>query len=114
MNVSLDSLDPERYRHVTRRHGLERVLAVGLLPRRGLKGHEIVGVNMRNRSVLRFDGGAPETAQAHNPICGQPYGGQGTAAKGTAGSVFVTVSQGGTVLWRFQAVRPTASSGTTS
>ena len=92
--------------------GLERVLAVGLLPRRGLKGHEIVGVNMRNRSVLRFDGGAPETAQAHNPICGQPYGGQGTAAKGTAGSVLVTVSQGGTVLWRFQAVRPTASSGT--
>lgn len=92
--------------------GQQRVLAVGLLPSRGLRGHEIVGVNMTRRSVLRFDGGAPATAQAHNPICGQPYAGQGTAAKGTAGSVWVTVSQGGTVLWRFLAVRPTASSGT--
>jgi hypothetical protein len=92
--------------------GRQRVLAVGLLPSRGLRGHEIVGVNMTRRSVLRFDGGAPATAQAHNPICGQPYAGQGTAAKGTAGSVWVTVSQGGTVLWRFLAVRPTASSGT--
>lgn len=27
VNVSLDSLDPERYAHVTRRHGLERVLS---------------------------------------------------------------------------------------
>lgn len=92
--------------------GLQRVLAVGLLPSEGMRGHEIVGVNMAERSVIQFDGGAPATAQAHNPICGQPYGGQGTAAKGTAGSVWVTVSQGGTVLWRFQAVRPTASSGT--
>jgi hypothetical protein len=92
--------------------GLERVLAVGLLPARGMRGHEIVGVNLGRRSVVRFEGGAPATAQAHNPICGQPYAGQGTAAKGTAGSVWVTVTQGGTVLWRFQAVRPTASSGT--
>ena len=36
VNVSLDSLDPERYRHVTRRHGLERVLAcLDALPRSG-------------------------------------------------------------------------------
>lgn len=27
VNVSLDALDPERYRHVTRRHGLEKVLS---------------------------------------------------------------------------------------
>jgi hypothetical protein len=92
--------------------GLERVLAVGLLPAEGARGHEIVGVNMRRRSVLRFDDRAPATAQAHNPICGQPYAGQATAAKGTAGQVWVTVSQGGTVLWRFLAVRPAASSGT--
>lgn len=92
--------------------GLERVLAVGLLPSEGTRGHEIVGVNMARRSVLRFDSRAPETAQAHNPICGQPYAGQATATKGTAGQVWVTVSQGGTVLWRFLAVRPTASSGT--
>jgi len=92
--------------------GLERVLAVGLLPSNGTRGHEIVGVNMTRRSVLRFENRAPATAQAHNPMCGQPYAGQGTAAKGTAGMVWVTVSQGGTVLWRFLAVRPAAASGT--
>jgi hypothetical protein len=92
--------------------GLERVLAVGLLPSEGTRGHEIVGVNIGRRSVLRFDNRAPATAQAHNPICGQPYAGQTTAAKGTPGMVWVTVSQGGSVLWRFLAVRPAASSGT--
>jgi hypothetical protein len=92
--------------------GLERVLAVGLLPSKGMRGHEIAGVNMTRRSVLRFDNRAPATAQAHNPICGQPYAGQPTAAKGTAGMVWVIVSQGGTVLWKFLAVRPAASSGT--
>ena len=92
--------------------GLERVLAVGLLPSEGTDGHEIVGVNMARRSVLRFANGAPASAQAHNPICGQPYAGQATAAKGTAGQVWITVSQGGTVLWKFLAVRPAASSGT--
>lgn len=92
--------------------GLERVLAVGLLPAKGMKGHEIVGVNIGRGTVLRFDANAPATAQAHNPICGQPYSGQGTASKGTAGTVWVTVSQGGTVLWKFLVVRPTASSGT--
>jgi hypothetical protein len=92
--------------------GLARVLAVGLLPSPGTRGHEIVAVNMTRRSVLRFDDRAPATAQAHNPICGQPNAGQATAAKGTAGQVWVTVSQGGTVLWRFLAVRPAASSGT--
>ena len=65
--------------------GRRRVLAVGLLPSRGTRGHEIVGVDIGRRSVLRFDGGAPDTAQAHNPICGQPYAGQPTASKGTAG-----------------------------
>ena len=92
--------------------GLRRVLAVGLLPKRGTRGHEIVGVDVGRRSVLRFGGSAPETAQAHNPICGQPYAGQPTASKGTAGTVSVVVSQGSTELWRFQVVRPTASSGT--
>src|SRR5918999_564618 len=92
--------------------GLERVLAVGLLPSKGTRGHEIVGVNMARQSVLRFANRAPMTAQAHNPICGQPYAGQATAPKGTAGQVWVTVSQGGTVLWKFLAVRPAASSGT--
>jgi hypothetical protein len=89
-----------------------RVLAVGLLPREGERGHEIVGVNMLSRAITRFNGGAPPSSAAHNPICGLPYANQPTAPKGAAGQVWVTVRQGGTVLWRFLVVRPAASSGT--
>lgn len=92
--------------------GTERTLAVGLLPAEGERGHEIVGVNMTRRAVIRFDANAPSQAAAHNPICGIPYAAQPTASKGTAGQAWVTVSQGGTVLWRFLVVRPAASSGT--
>jgi hypothetical protein len=89
-----------------------RTIAVGLLPREGERGHEIVGVNMLSREIRRFEGGAPPEAAAHNPICGLPNAFQATAAKGTAGQVWVTVTQGGNVLWRFLVVRPAASSGT--
>ena len=92
--------------------GLERTLAVGLLPAEGERGHEIVGVNMTRRAVVRFDANAPFQAAAHNPICGLPNAAQPTAAQGTVGQAWVTVSQAGTVLWRFLVVRPAASSGT--
>ncbi|MEO7442373.1 MAG: hypothetical protein ABIW46_02445 [Acidimicrobiales bacterium] len=92
--------------------GLERTLAVGLLPTEGQRGHEIVGVNMARRRVVRAEGGSPFQSAAHNPICGLPYSSQPSAAKGTPGQAWVTVSQGGTVLWRFLVVRPAASSGT--
>lgn len=90
---------------------VERTLSVGLLPGSEAFRHEIVGVNMIRQRVIRFEGGAPEGAQAHNPICGLPYTQQSTA-QGTAGQVWVTVTQGGTVLWKFLVVRPAASSGT--
>lgn len=94
---------------------VERTIAVGLLPREGTKGHEIVAVRMADGDVLRYPatdrGRAPQMAAAHNPICGLPYAGQSTASH-VPGSVWVTVSQGGTTLWRFLAVRPAASSGT--
>ena len=94
---------------------IERTLAVGLLPHDGTRGHEIVGVKMASREVLRFGltarGRAPELAAAHNPICGLPYAGQPTASH-VAGSAWVTVSQGGMTVWRFLVVRPAASSGT--
>jgi hypothetical protein len=92
--------------------GENRMLAVGLVPPEGARGHQIVGVDMVERTVVRFEAGAPESAAAHNPICGQPDANQATAAKGTAGQVWVTVSQAGTTLWRFLVVRPAASSGT--
>ena len=94
---------------------IERTVAVGVLPRESLKGHEIVGVNMVRQQVRRFEpserGRAPLTSAAHNPICGQPVANQATA-QGVAGSVWVTVKQGNTTLWKFLAVRPAASSGT--
>jgi hypothetical protein len=94
---------------------VERTIAVGLLPREGMQGHEIVAVNMIQRETIRFEPGArgraPPTAAAHNPICGLPYAGQPTAS-GVPGSAWVTVSQGRTTLWKFLVVRPAASSGT--
>jgi len=90
---------------------VERTITVGLLPAEGARGHEIVGVNMIRRTLLRFENNAPPRAQAHKPICGVPNAGQATA-QNVAGQVWVTVKQGGTTLWKFLAVRPAASSGT--
>jgi Copper amine oxidase, enzyme domain len=94
---------------------VERTIAVGLLPREGMQGHEIVAVNMIQRKLIRFEpsarGRAPPTAAAHNPICGLPYAGQPTASS-AAGSAWVTVTQGGATVWKFLVARPAASSGT--
>lgn len=90
---------------------IERTVAVGLLPADDRARHEIVGVNMIRESVIRFEGGAPENTAAYDTSCGIPFNQQATA-RHTAGQVWITVTQGGTVLWRFLAVRPAASSGT--
>lgn len=105
---------------------IERTIAVGLLPRsdgnaregarvrEGGRGHEILGVNMVKRKLVRFEpnerGRAPVTSAAHNPVCGLPDAGQGTES-GLAGSAWVTVKQGTTTLWKFMVVRPAGSSG---
>jgi hypothetical protein len=94
---------------------IERTIAVGLLPREGMSGHEIVGVNMVKRTLVRFDpsdrGRAPAMSAAHNPICGLSDASQ-SIATGVAGSVWVTVKQGNATVWKFLVVRPAASSGT--
>ena len=92
----------------------DRRIAVGLLPRGEGVEHEIVGVDLAARSVLRFDARVPGNAAPHTRgLCGVPHdANQATASKGTAGQVWVTVKQGGQTLWRFLAVRPAASSGT--
>ena len=92
----------------------ERTISVELLPLAAGARHEILGVNLVQRSIVRFEGRAPRGAVAHNPICGIPYVQQATANKGDAGQVWITVTQGNTVLWKFLAVRPAASSGTRS
>ena len=53
----------------------------------------------------------PGRSSAREGVCGPDYVQQPTTT-GTAGQVWITVSQGGTVLWKFLAVRPAASSGT--
>ncbi|SDC02458.1 Copper amine oxidase, enzyme domain [Variovorax sp. CF079] len=93
---------------------IERRIAVGLLPRGPNAEHEIVAVDLAARAVTRFEGRAPGNARPHGGgLCGVPHdANQATAAKGTAGQVWVTVTQGSQTLWRFLAVRPAASSGT--
>ena len=93
---------------------IERRIAVGLLPRGDGARHEIVGVDIARRRVVRLDDRLPPNARPDNAgLCGVPHdAGQTTAGKGTAGQAWVTVTQGGQTLWRFLAVRPAASSGT--
>ena len=92
---------------------VERTVMIGLLPRDDRVRHEIVGVNLIQPAIVRFEGGAPGNAQANFSICGQPNAGQNTTGNVyVPGQVWITVTQGGTVLWRFLAVRPAASSGT--
>jgi hypothetical protein len=80
-----------------------RTIAVGLMPREGMQGHEIVGVNMSEREVIRFApsarGRAPETSAAHNPICGLPDANQSTASS-VAASAWVVKSENCWEFWR--------------
>jgi hypothetical protein len=90
----------------------ERTVAVGLLPADKGVRHEIVGVNLVRRKAVRFKHKAPETAAAHNPICGIPFTQQATTGRQyVPGQAWVTVSQGGTVLWKFLVLRPAATQG---
>lgn len=76
---------------------VERRIAVGLLPRGEGAEHEIVAVDLAARVVTRFEGHAPDNARPQaRGLCGVPRdANQGTASKGTAGQVWVTVTQGG-------------------
>lgn len=90
----------------------ERTLAVGLLPAGRDARHEIVGVNLVRRTVVRFDRRAPETALAADSICGIPFTPQQTTGGAhVPGQALVTVSQGSTVLWKFRVLRPAATRG---
>lgn len=73
---------------------------------------EIVGVNMINREIIHYEGGAPSGSNAGSGQCGVNNAGQPTTSKGTAGQCWVTVTQGGRQIWKFLLIRPSASSGT--
>jgi len=89
---------------------VERTITVGLRPVRGGAGHEIVGVRLGRREVVRLGGGAPPTALAAARRCGAPYAEQPTTMN-RAGAAQVAVKRGGETLWRLVVVRPAASSG---
>jgi hypothetical protein len=102
---------------------IERTLCVGLRPadsnnttasngNNSKHRHEIIGVNMIQESIVRFDNRAPENSRAEDSLCGSPNAGQPTTNRGTPGSAKVTIKQGNTLLWDFIVTRPAASSGT--
>lgn len=90
---------------------IERTVTVGLMPPDGKSGNEVIGVNMIRRSVVRYQDGAPPTANAVTQNCGVPNAGQSTTSRGTAGTADIVISRGGQEIWRFTCVRPSASSG---
>jgi Copper amine oxidase, enzyme domain len=89
-----------------------RLVTVGILPP-GDAGHEIVGIDLAERRVIRFESGAPGRSQvAARSICGAPLDADQPTAIGVAGRARVTVRRGQRVLWRFVTIRPADSSGT--
>lgn len=95
---------------------VERTVYVGLEPG-GAKGfnNEVVGVNMIRGTVIRYPGGAPATSRATPDACGIPSAGQASTTNGTAGQFQFTVrDESNNILWQFLAIRPSASSGSTS
>jgi Copper amine oxidase, enzyme domain len=92
---------------------IRRRIAVGLLPRDAEEAPSIVAVDVARREVSHVEDALGEAGPRAHGVCGVPHdANQSTASKGTAGRVWVSVSQGGQTLWRFLAVRPAASSGT--
>jgi hypothetical protein len=91
---------------------VERTVTVGLRATNDeAPFHEIIGVSMYDRSVLR--GELDGVVRPSSRVCEPPPGRDtyGTAA-GVTGQCWVTVTSGGRTLWRFLATRPSASSGT--
>ena len=92
-----------------------RMITVGLLPVNpafGL-GHEILAVDLGSGAVQRYAARAPATALAGQAaLCGAPPdSNQPITGQGEAGQYTITIRRDGVVIWRFTAVRPSASSG---
>jgi hypothetical protein len=87
-----------------------RTVTIGLRPVEGADGHEIVGVRLGSREVVRYEGKAPPTALVDARRCGVTDAGQPTVVA-RAGAARITISRDGERLWRLIAVRPAASSG---
>jgi hypothetical protein len=91
-----------------------RTLAVLLLSRSDEARNEIVGVNMIDRTVLRFPERAPSAALASEATCGIPDAeNQFPTPFGLPGEFRVNTTQAdGSPLWSFRLFRPSFSLGT--
>src|SRR5215208_8465402 len=90
-----------------------RTLAVLLLSRSDEARNEIVGVNMIDRTVLRFPERAPSRALAADAACGVDDAEQIPTPRGLPGQFQVTIPQAdGSPLWSFLVFRPSFSLGT--
>lgn len=91
---------------------VERVVNVGLRPdERSSAPHQIVGVNMSKRAVITFPQNSPATSQAGPTTCGVTAGPCPGTARGVAGQMWISWPAQNPV-WKFLAIRPSASSGT--
>lgn len=86
---------------------IERTLTIGIRAQKNQYISEIVGVNMIRNEVMHF----PDRVPSGDNVCGVPNAGQPTTNKGISGQSWVTVTQGGVILWKFLVIRPSASSG---
>ncbi|MDB5037884.1 MAG: hypothetical protein JWQ35_1412 [Bacteriovoracaceae bacterium] len=97
--------------YITAKNG-DRIIPIGLRPKHEGFVHEIVGVNMRDKSVIHFAKGAPPTSIATSTFCGYKDAGQDTSEKGIAGEAQVTIKDAHQqVVWNFLVKRPSASAG---
>lgn len=86
----------------------ERVITVGLLDERAVT-RGFLGVRLRDRAVLED---LPQLPRPEGRACEPSPPSSDCPSNGTTGQVWVSVFQGDTRIWRFQLVRPAASSGT--
>lgn len=99
--------DPKTFNGI----GGSRLIGVGVRSQTDDSIHEIIGVNLYNKSILRFSKKAPPTSLATRAVCGLPSAGQSVTAKGNSGSAEIDISDDQGPLWNFIVVRPSASSG---
>ncbi len=92
----------------------QRIILVGVMPSEDGNGfqNEIVGVNLAEKTILRYPKGSPREAGVEGSACGVDAGNQSTIARGTSGQYQLTVTDGATTLWDMVFIRPAASSGT--
>jgi hypothetical protein len=96
--------------------GEDRIISIGLLPEQHAPhslAHEIVGVNLSRRTIVRFPTGAPPTALVGPKVCAPRNAGQANTARGVGGSATLNIrDDAGDSIWSFQVLRPSVSSGT--